>query len=674
MSTFLQKLFSLQGRTAVVTGGTRGIGQAMALSLAEAGADIILIQVRDDKNLETKHQIEALGRRATVYTADLSNQEQVEGLTKRILVDGHDPSILVTCAGIQRRHPAHQFPMSDWDEVLQVNLKTVWTLCRDLGAYMLTRTPDANRCGYRGSIVNVASLVSFQGGITVPAYAAAKGGIAQLTKALSNEWASKGVNVNAIAPGYVATDMNEALINNPERANSILARIPAGRWGTPEDFMGATVFLSGAGSLYVSGELLTVDGGWMGRCTSSGLDSEEVMRVIDQQMTTGWGINPCNLSTTVMATQSIDASVLYGPEDIRAETRTLGAPSPDELQVSIKATGICGSDLHYYKHFRNGDILVREPMSLGHESAGVVEAVGSGVTGFKAGDRVALEVGLSCGGCKLCDAGRYNLCPRMKFRGSAKVFPHFQGTLQKRINHPASMCYKLPENVTLEEGALLEPLSVAIHAVRRAALKPGVNALILGSGAVGLLVAAMLRVEKASSITIADIEEQRVNFATSNGFADKGVVVPRGRAETRSVDEKLALAQDTSALLMGGTDQQFDVVFECTGAETCVQAAIYSAAPSGRVMIIGMGTPVQTLPLLAAALREVDIVGVFRYANTYQYGIHLLANKGELGLPDVLKLVTQRYSGLNNVPSAFAAAARPVDDQGQLVIKVLIET
>ncbi|KAJ0309507.1 hypothetical protein COL516b_002752 [Colletotrichum fioriniae] len=250
MPTIMEKLFSLEGRTAVVTGGTRGIGQAMAVSLAEAGSDIILIQ--------------ALGKIAIIYTADLSNQEEVESLSKRILADGHDVSILVTCAGIQRRHPAHKFPMSDWDEVLQVNLKTVWTLCRDFGAYMLTRSPNSVN-GHRGSIVNVASLVSFQGGITVPAYAAAKGGIAQLTKALSNEWASQGVNVNAIAPGYVATDMNEALINNPERAASILARIPAGRWGTPDDFKGATVFLAGAGSLYVSGELLTVDGGWMGR-------------------------------------------------------------------------------------------------------------------------------------------------------------------------------------------------------------------------------------------------------------------------------------------------------------------------------------------------------------------------------------------------------------------------
>ncbi|KAH9885697.1 hypothetical protein F4778DRAFT_760193 [Xylariomycetidae sp. FL2044] len=262
MTSYLEQLFSLKGHVAVITGGTRGIGQAMALALAGAGADIILVQ-RDQQNTETKQKVEALGRKATIYTADLSAQDAVETLAKRILDDGHDVDILVTSAGIQRRHPAHQFPMSDWDDVLQVNLKTVWTLCRDFGAYFLTRTADAT--GRRGSIVNVASLASFQGGINVPAYAAAKGGIAQLTKSLANQWSGEGVNVNAIAPGYVTTDMNEALINDAKRAASILERIPMGRWATPADFEGATVFLAGSGCRYVNGEILTVDGGWMGR-------------------------------------------------------------------------------------------------------------------------------------------------------------------------------------------------------------------------------------------------------------------------------------------------------------------------------------------------------------------------------------------------------------------------
>ncbi|RWA04187.1 hypothetical protein EKO27_g10918 [Xylaria grammica] len=262
MPSYLETLFSLEGHLAVITGATRGIGQSMALALAGAGSDVILVQ-RDEKNLETKQKIEALGRKALVYTADMGSQEQVEALAKRIRDDGHDVDILVTSAGIQRRHPAHVFPMNDWHDVLQVDLTAVWTLNRDFGAYFLTRTPDAT--GRRGAIINVASLVSFQGGLNVPAYAAAKGGIAQLTKSLSNQWAADGINVNAIAPGYIATDMNEALLQDKARSASILERIPAGRWGSPQDFEGATVFLAGAGCRYVSGEILTVDGGWMGR-------------------------------------------------------------------------------------------------------------------------------------------------------------------------------------------------------------------------------------------------------------------------------------------------------------------------------------------------------------------------------------------------------------------------
>ncbi|KAI9734159.1 MAG: hypothetical protein M1818_006635 [Claussenomyces sp. TS43310] len=233
---------------------------------------------RDEANIITKERIEALGRKTHLYTADLASDDQVSGLTGRILRDSHDVDILVNCAGIQRRHPSHVFPKNDWDEasfrsplrvqssrltVISTQGATTFTLCRDLGAYMLTREPDAS--GHRGSIINVASLLSFQGGLTVPAYAAAKGGVAQLTKALSNEWASKGINVNAIAPGYIATDMNEALIADEDRAASILARIPAGRWGRSDDLKGAVIFLASSASLYVSGEILTVDGGWMGR-------------------------------------------------------------------------------------------------------------------------------------------------------------------------------------------------------------------------------------------------------------------------------------------------------------------------------------------------------------------------------------------------------------------------
>lgn len=187
----------------------------------------------------------------------------MKALVPKVLNDGHQIHILLNCGGIQRRHPAHQFPDEDWNEVLQVNLNAVFTLCRDVGAHMLSR--DADTYGRRGSIINVGSLLSFQGGINVPAYAASKGGVSQLSKALSNQWADKGITVNCICPGYIATDMNEALLKDEKRAASILERIPAGRWGSPDDFKGSVVFLASRASAYVTGELLTVDGGWMGR-------------------------------------------------------------------------------------------------------------------------------------------------------------------------------------------------------------------------------------------------------------------------------------------------------------------------------------------------------------------------------------------------------------------------
>lgn len=219
---------------------------------------------RDTSNQTTKNAIEALGRKAHIFTADLASPTDVAALIPRVLGEGHQIRILVNCAGIQRRHPSEAFPDADFAEVLQVNLNTPFTLCRDVAAHMLD-LPEHSTTGRKGSIVNFGSLLTFQGGITVPAYAASKGGVAQMTKTFANEWTARGVTVNCIAPGYIATDMNEALLNNPERLKSISERIPAGRWGTPDDFKGPAVFLTSKAGAYMSGHTLTVDGGWMGR-------------------------------------------------------------------------------------------------------------------------------------------------------------------------------------------------------------------------------------------------------------------------------------------------------------------------------------------------------------------------------------------------------------------------
>lgn len=279
-----------------------------------------------------------------------------------------------------------------------------------------------------------------------------------------------------------------------------------------------------------------------------------------------------------MAGSTVQASVLHGAKEIRVEERQLPSLGADEVLVAVKATGLCGSDLHYFNHFRNGDILVREPLTLGHESAGVVTEVGSGVTLLQPGDHVALEVGLPCGRCELCEAGRYNICREMKFRSSAKAVPHAQGTLQERIIHPAKWCHKLPEAVSLDLGALVEPLSVAKHAQDRANLPSGSTVLVFGAGAVGLLCAAMSKVAGAKKVVIADIQEDRVKFAVKHGFADASIVVPMKRPET--ITDKLDFAKEVAGMVKetnanGQPIGEVNAVYECTGVESCLQASIY---------------------------------------------------------------------------------------------------
>jgi 2-deoxy-D-gluconate 3-dehydrogenase len=248
--------FRLTGKNALVTGSSRGMGAAIALALAEAGANVA-VHASQSSPSDVVARIEATGVRSASFTADLRNPDLASMLIEQTISAFGSIDILVNNAGITRRAPAVDFSSSDWDEVLAADLTSVFRACQAAGRKMVAQGS--------GKIINIASLLSFQGGITVPAYAAAKGGVAQLTKALANEWAAKGVQVNAIAPGYIATDLTEALANDPTRNRQILERIPAGRWGTPQDVAGTAVFLASAASDYVNGHVLVVDGGWMGR-------------------------------------------------------------------------------------------------------------------------------------------------------------------------------------------------------------------------------------------------------------------------------------------------------------------------------------------------------------------------------------------------------------------------
>ena len=250
--------FDLSGKTAVVTGCNKGIGRGMALGLAEAGADIIGVSASLElSGSEIEKDVTALGKTFKAYQADFSDRKSIYAFLEKMLAENPSIDILINNAGTIMRAPAAEHSDEYWDRVININLDAQFIIAREVGKHMLQRG--------RGKIIFTCSLLSFQGGITVPGYAASKGAIASLVKALANEWAGKGINVNGIAPGYIATDNTQALQDDPVRNKAILDRIPANRWGNPEDFKGAIVYLSSAASNYVNGTILTVDGGWMGR-------------------------------------------------------------------------------------------------------------------------------------------------------------------------------------------------------------------------------------------------------------------------------------------------------------------------------------------------------------------------------------------------------------------------
>jgi 2-dehydro-3-deoxy-D-gluconate 5-dehydrogenase len=249
--------FQLKGKNALVTGSRRGLGAAIAIALAEAGANVGC-HGRDEDPGATCEAISAAGRKTFYFAGDLADAKACTGLFEKAMAEFGSLDILVNNAGAIHRAPAAEYSMESWDELIAVHLTAVFRLSQLAGRHLLQR-------GTGGKIVNIASLLSFQGGVFVPAYAAAKGGIAQLTKALANEWASKGINVNAIAPGYMATDNTMALRSDPVRSRQLLERIPAARWGEPKDIAGAALYLCSPASDYVHGHVLAVDGGWLGR-------------------------------------------------------------------------------------------------------------------------------------------------------------------------------------------------------------------------------------------------------------------------------------------------------------------------------------------------------------------------------------------------------------------------
>jgi len=343
--------------------------------------------------------------------------------------------------------------------------------------------------------------------------------------------------------------------------------------------------------------------------------------------------------------------VLHGVNDMRYEEFPLASTLKEgTVRIEVKAVGICGSDVHYWKRGRIADFVVNEPMVIGHESAGEVVEIGPGVRDLKVGDRVAIEPGVPCWTNRASREGRYNLCPDIKFFAT----PPVHGSLANFIDHPAEFCFKLPEGVSFEEGAMCEPLSVGIHACRRGKVEPGKNVVILGAGPIGLMTLAAAKSFGATSLTITDISPQNIALAkkmgATNAYCHSRTATPQ---EIADYLKKMLLPYGP------------EIVIDCVGFESTVQTAVRSCCMGGKVVVVGMGQDNMTLPMSTVGVHELDVLGCFRYANTYPLCLSLLGNKSV----DVLPMITHRLGfSEEEVEKGFDIALRSVETKA---IKVM---
>jgi len=316
-------------------------------------------------------------------------------------------------------------------------------------------------------------------------------------------------------------------------------------------------------------------------------------------------------------------AVLYKKGDLRLEQRPIPVPKDDEVLLRMAAVGICGSDVHYLVRGGIGDFIVKSPMVLGHEAAGVVEKCGRNVKHLKPGDRVAVEPGVPCRYCHFCKTGKYNLCKDIVFCAT----PPVDGNLCRYYTHAADFCYKLPDHVSLEEGALLEPLSVGVHACRRAGVGLGTTVLVCGAGPIGLVSLIVAKAMGASKVVIVDLVQDRLDVAKELG-ADYVIKINPDDDTNKVVENIKAQLGDAP-----------DVTIECSGAESSVKLAILATNSGGVVVIVGMGAPTINIPIVNALVREVDVRGIFRYANCYPTALALVAS----GKANVKRLITHNF-------------------------------
>lgn len=344
----------------------------------------------------------------------------------------------------------------------------------------------------------------------------------------------------------------------------------------------------------------------------------------------------------------MNAAVLHGVKDLRLDqvAAPRGPAGPDDVLIAMRSVGLCGSDVHYWQEGRIGSFVLDEPMILGHECAGEVVETGANVRHLAIGDRVAIEPGIPCRVCPLCVTGRYNLCVNMRFFAT----PPDDGALAEYVSHPAALAFKLPENMTYEDAAMLEPFSVGLHAVRRAAVGPGSSVLILGAGPVGLLCQMAAQAAGATRVFAVDVKEDRLEKARELGASG------RYNASDPDLAEKLRMETDG----LGP-----EVVLECSGAPPAVRQSVELARAGGMVVWVGVGPASFEFPTLTVGLKELDVKGLFRYRNTWPAAIELVSS----GRVNVRSLVTHRF-GLPQVLDAFETTRTAKDGAIKVVVNL----
>ncbi|KAF9887855.1 hypothetical protein FE257_009515 [Aspergillus nanangensis] len=592
--------FSLKDRVVAITGGGQGIGLALAFAAAEAGAKVAILDVAAQPHGDFG-KLKQFSGESRYYTADVTDYDGLEQAFQRVNEDFGGIHGCITAAGVCPDQPFLERPPESVKKCFDINVLGTFYAAQLAAKHMVTNRPQ--NCEITSSIVTIGSVAAHRASVgqQVSDYCASKGAVLALTRALAVELAEKNVRVNCISPGYIQTDMMlDIAAMRPQLALLLTSEPPMKRMGDRADLKGAAVYL---------------------------------------------------LS---------QATVLHGAHDMRLETRPTTSPGPDEVQIRIRATGICGTDMHYYHSGKNGMFEVRQPLVLGHEAAGEIRAVGRNVTHeFQIGDRVAIEPQRPCKTCEICCSGAYNLCPRLKFTGSASVDPPIQGSLQELYNHPAVGVHKIPDTISFEEGALLEPLSVALHAVRRSGLTIGQSVLVLGAGAIGLLCASLARAAGASRVGIVDIDQSRLDFAMGSDASRKALATASYRIDLgKMADLKEGFANHIAQEIRQADGLgAADLVFECTGVESCVNIGINCTGPGGKVVLVGMGSPTQNLQIGAAAVREVDLLAVWRYANTFPTAIDLVQN----GQVHLRPLITHTFELSRAETALETALAKPAN-------------